>query len=66
MRRKNPLNFPRARATNKAAANERAKYRAELNPAQQLARLDGRLGKGIGAKKERERLSKKIVPAVVA
>ena len=44
---------------NKKAVAERMKYRAELSPAQQLSRLDSRLGKGIGAKKERERLAKK-------
>lgn len=40
------------------AAKERSDYRATLTPAAQLKRLDERLGKGIGAKKERERLAK--------
>lgn len=62
-RRKNPLNFPRRKATNKAAAAERAKYRAELSNEQQLQRLDGRLGAGVGAKKERERLAKQSLAA---
>ena len=37
--------------------------RAKLTPEQQLAKLDQRLGKGAGAKKERARLAKKISSA---
>ena len=59
-RRKNPLNFLRRKAANKAAAEERAKYRKELSPDAQLSRLDSRLGKGVGAKRERERLLSKV------
>jgi hypothetical protein len=59
-RRKNPLNFPRRKAANKAAELERSKYRSELSPTQQLKRLDARLGAGVGAVKERKRLQAKI------
>ena len=38
------------------SARERAEYRATLTPEQQLARLDEKLGEGIGAVKERARL----------
>lgn len=44
----------------RSAATERAEVRASRSPAQQLAELDRRLGKGVGAKRERERLSRKI------
>lgn len=53
----------RSRARNEArkrqaaeAAAERKQYRDSLSPQQQLARLNQRLGKGVGAKKERGRL----------
>lgn len=35
---------------------QREKYRASIGPGKQLRRLDERLGIGVGAKKERERL----------
>ena len=41
-------------------AIERNKYWAQLTPEQQLADLDSRLGKGIGAKKQRARIQYKI------
>lgn len=41
-------------------AAERAKFRSELTPEQQIARLDRRLGVGVGAKQERARLAKQI------
>ena len=39
-------------------AEEMKAHRATLTVAQQLARLDARLGVGIGAKRERARLAK--------
>ena len=41
-------------------AIERNEAWAQLTPAQQLASLDERLGKGIGAKKQRARIQYKI------
>jgi len=38
---------------------------AKLTPQQQLAELDSRLGKGIGAKKQRAKLAKAIGKAAV-
>lgn len=37
-------------------AAEREEVRAKRSPAQQIALLDERLGKGVGARKERKRL----------
>lgn len=42
------------------AAAARQAARAELTPAQQLARLDQLFGAGVGAKRERARLAKQI------
>lgn len=41
-------------------ADERADYRASLSDKDQLAVLDRRLGKGVGAQKERARLLARI------
>ena len=41
-------------------AIERNEYWAQLTPEQQLADLDRRLGKDIGAKKQRARIQNKI------
>ena len=43
----------------RAIADENAEARASRTNKQQLAMLDKRLGKGIGAKKERKRLAEK-------
>lgn len=48
----------RRRETRKVEAVKRLTERATISPAQQLAALDKRLGKGVGAKKERARLQK--------
>lgn len=47
----------RGPAARKTKANARAEERTKLSPIDQLAKLDRRLGVGIGAKKERARLS---------
>lgn len=44
----------------KALAEENAKKRANRSAKQQLEELDFRLGKGIGAKRERDRLNTAI------
>ena len=36
---------------------ERNEYWRSLTPAQKIASLDARLGKGVGAKRQREKLS---------
>lgn len=41
----------------KAEAEDRQEYRKRLSAKEQIAVLDARLGKGKGAKRERERLS---------
>ena len=46
--------------TKQQEAIERNEYWAQLTPEQQLADLDRRLGKGIGAKKQRARIQYKI------
>ena len=46
--------------TKQQEAIERNKRWAQLTPEQQLASLDERLGKGIGAKKQRARIQYKI------
>ena len=49
----------------RAEANERNDYRKGLSNANQIKRLDKRLGTGIGAGVERARLSKHIARNVV-
>lgn len=44
----------------KEEADERAKLRAERSPEQQLAKLDRKLGVGVGAVRERTALAKQI------
>lgn len=46
------------------AEGRQAEY-AKLTPAQQIALLDARLGKGLGAKKQRARIAKAIAKAKV-
>ena len=46
--------------TKQQEAIERNEYWAQLTPEQQIADLDRRLGKGIGAKKQRARIQYKI------
>ena len=46
------------KAIRQAEAKERQKAYDDLTPAQKIARLDAKLGKGVGAKKQRERLAK--------
>ena len=46
--------------TKQQEAIERNEYWAQLTPEQQLTDLDKRLGKGIGAKKQRARIQYKI------
>jgi len=46
-------------------AEERQEVWAKLTPAQQLAALDARLGKDVGAKKQRARITKALEKAGV-
>jgi len=55
------MGMQRNRSARQAEAKERDAARAELTDQQQLDRLDTILGVGIGAKKERARLAKRIV-----
>jgi len=43
---------------NRHRAEKRAEERARRSPAEQVARLDQKLGAGVGAKRERERLGR--------
>ena len=49
-----------AKADRRQRAEALAEARAKRTPKQQLARLDGKFGKGQGARKERARLEKQI------
>lgn len=55
-RRRNKVKLSVRRQT----ASERLKLRNGRTPEQQLAELDKRLGKGVGAKRERARLAKML------
>jgi len=55
------MGMQRNKATRQTEAKERNAARAALSDQQQLERLDKILGVGVGAKKERERLAKRIV-----
>lgn len=50
----------RSKATRILDARKRNEERAKRTPKEQIARLDKMLGKGKGAKRERQRLSKLI------
>jgi len=54
------MGMQRNRTARKAEAQERNAARAALTDQQQLDRLDKTLGAGLGAKKERARLAKRI------
>lgn len=56
--------FPKVLAR-QARAIERQEFRSKLSPAEQLMELDKRLGKGIGAAKERARLMKEPTSKIV-
>lgn len=47
----------RSKGDRKRRAEERKQLRQERTPAEQLAMLDDRLGVGVGAERERERLT---------
>lgn len=51
------LNNSFGRKNKHTEALERAAARAKLTPQEQLAKLDKRLGKGVGARRERARLA---------
>mgnify|MGYP007107072775 CR=1 FL=1 len=57
------MGMQRNRSARQAEAKERAAVRATLTGQQQLARLDSLFGAGVGAKKERARLTKTIADA---
>lgn len=54
------MGMQRNRSIRQAEAKERNEARAALTDQQQLDRLDKILGAGVGAKKERARLAKRI------
>lgn len=59
----------RSRSAREERRNEDTKRVAawrELSPAEQLRSLDGRLGKGIGAKRQRAKLGQKMFTPVTA
>ena len=51
------IKYTKNKNTESIARNE---YWAQLTPEQQIADLDKRLGKGIGAKKQRDRIQYKM------
>lgn len=53
-------NFPTRRTARREDAQERQTERNERTPQEQLAILDRRLGKGVGATKERAKLAELI------
>lgn len=53
-----PTNFPGRLKARKSEVLERQTESEQLTPKQKLAKLDSRLGKGVGSVKERARLQK--------
>jgi len=52
---------PAVQEERRLAAEARQRLRNELTPAEQIERLDARLGAGIGAKRERARLHEQLI-----
>jgi hypothetical protein len=50
------------RQARRDSAHERDTFNASLTPQGRIARLDERLGAGVGAKKERARLAAQMTP----
>ena len=57
------MGMQRNRSARQAEAKERDAARAAITDQQQLDRLNSMFGEGLGAKKERARLAKRIVSA---
>jgi len=57
------VNSPERKDQRRKDAQVRAEQRGLLTPQQQIDRLDKRLGAGVGAKKERAKLTKLIEAA---
>lgn len=55
--------MPQSKEQKKKNAKVLLENRAKLTSEEQFAKLDQRLGKGVGAQKERARLAKKISSA---
>jgi len=58
-----PMNMPHRKNLRREEGNERDAETAKLSPQQRLERLDRRLGEGVGAVKERARLTQLMASA---